>query len=448
MEIIDLTIKHFKELLSVFSLLMREHFQINRAYFFQKKNQIYEFVRMIQIPVLDLNPSNTINMIRFFRTNLIETIFPWLLARLHQKWHFIPFLDEYLFGVKSPNLEVKFMIYWNALEHLSNVFWKYKQKSKLLVKVKIEELHKVIKEYLKSIIKADIIFPYTNPIDLSDKNFLKIDNRPPIKTKILAMCKNIHLKLDNEEKSCISQVNYIRNKLFHAEYYLTDILNDFGEEFNLLNFSVQDFFIIVDKFELVLEKIILKLLKFVPQYFKFEQGYLQLKEIKLPSYREKIKEIKRKIDQRFSKKLNDDRAYLLNNFIENKKELLSEGKYINLLKYIENFKVRLQEIITNNYFQGKINTNVGFNEIEVKFLESLSGDYELKMPNFQGFFQGGIIIDGSILQSSRLFNNGEYSIEFELHKTEEIEQTNVDSKGMDIKGKFLTPLVDIKKLYK
>ena len=65
--------------------------------------------------------------------------------KIIKKKEYIPLISEYLTGrVKAPNIEMKFMLYWNALEHFAHTFWKKNQKSKFISKIKLKELNTCI----------------------------------------------------------------------------------------------------------------------------------------------------------------------------------------------------------------------------------------------------------------------------------------------------------------
>ena len=405
-ELINLVSDLFKPLLRIFSLFLREILSISKIYILKKKNHIHEFIRMIEIPFSYIEISNTPNLIQFISISLVETYFPWLLARMCRKHQFLPFIDEYLFGkLKSPSLEIKFMMYWNALEHLANIFWKGTSS------------------------KSD-----------------------PIRKKIDAMCKRIHVNLNEDDMVVINNIYFIRNELFHSTYFLKNIVTKFKTVFNLQYFIINDFNKICKKFELILEKILLKLLNFIPYYFELKISkrfdlfhFLEVKKIKLPSLQKQKQKKEKEIDQRFGKKFENHREWELHHLIESKKELLRYGKYLSVIKFLDKFKVRISKTKRKKYFNGVINTRFGFSKIYLKFIDNKKGKFKLLIPNY-GTFLNGILIDGSTFYSTKSYDNSKYSLEFQLFKTNEISPIIPYAKLKEVKGRFITKIIDIKKV--
>ena len=112
-----------------------------------------------------------------------------------------------------------------------------------------------------------------------------------------------------------------------------------------------------------------------------------------------------KINERFSVIHNDPIQHHLYWLLEEKKELLRYKKYINILGFLERFKLNIKRLIYDQSFTGYINTVIGFDEIKVQFLENFKGKFLIKYPDDEIVFTDGIIIRRSPFFSRVKINN-------------------------------------------
>ena len=410
-------------LINLFSLFLRNFFNIKRIYFFKKKNYGYEFYRLIDVNNVNKEVSDEPQLIQILYVDGVETVFPWLLQRMYRKKEYIPLIFEYLTGrVKAPNIEMKFMLYWNALEHFSHYFWINKGKSKFISKTKLKEFNDCVKEKIKSIEQDDILFPNITLKDLKKKGYLRVSSRPPIKEQVFSLIKRIRIdKPLKDVKDLINKIYYIRNRLFHAKYYLEDILEGFREKFNCPDFNMDDFTTLLKKFELFFEYLILKHLKIIPNYFDYRISkrwknfhFLEWKKFRLPSYLRKIEIEKSKIDNRFKQKYDNRREYELNSFLYDKEEQLRKGKYLSIVKFISKFSQRIKEYTQNNFFIGFTNTRTGFSEIQIKFKDNLSGSFRIQNSERHTHFTDGYIIGESPVVSKISIKGSNYELRYDF----------------------------------
>ena len=441
-------------LINLFSLFLRNFFNIQRIYIFKKKIYGYEFFRLIDVFNHNQEVSEDSQLIQTLYVDGVETVFPWLLHRIYQKKDYLPLISEYLTGrVKAPNNEMKYMLYWNALEHFAHTFWKKNQKSKLISKTKLKELNNCIIEKINSFNQEDILFPNVTLNDIKKKGYLKVSSRPPIKEQVFSLIKRIRMDSSLKNvKDLINKVYYIRNKLFHANYYLKDILESFRDKFNCPYFNVDDFIEIIKEYELFFEFLILKYFKIIPNYFDYKLSkrwkhfhFLEWKKIKLPSYLLENEIRNNKIDERFKKKYENRKDSELNSFLCDKAEHLSRGKYTSLMKFIGRFNQRLKKQTQNNNFIGYTNTRTGFSKIQIKFTDTLKGSFSILNSIRYAHFINGYIIDESPVFSKMIINGSTYRLSFDFSAIRSY-PINIGAEYDQINGEFKTLIRDIQKL--
>ncbi len=267
------------------------------------------------------------------------------------------------------------------------------------------------------------------------------------------MCEKIHIKLTEDEKQIIRMINFLRNKLFHEEYYLYKLIRIFAKKFKFQEFKEKDFIEISQKFVLVLEKILLKFFRIVPNYFnlkiskRFENfHFLEWKKITLPSYLRNKKIKDKKISQRYSKKFTDLREHYLFEYNEDKKDLLHNGKFIPLLKFIRNLDSRINIYSKKSFIEGFIDTRLGRKKIYLKFKKDLKGKYKLIRINDHTTYLGGFVIRGSNFTPLKKCKYNDYALYFKLYVSKETTPHRSDAKYLTVKGRFITLLKDIRRV--
>ena len=448
-EILELIKNHFKNALSLFSMLFRELFYIKTVFIFEKKLTFYEFFRMIKIPIFHKEKANTPNLMQVIFRRDVEKLFPILLVKLEKNKVFLPFIEEHLVGrIRSQNIMIEFMANWNTLEHITNIFWKSKGKTRVLKKEKAREITKIIKKKIKIIKEKDLEFPI---ISLKKwKKGVSFYNIPPILEKIRVMCKNIHLNLSEDEILTIKKVNYLRNRLFHEIYNIEELNNEFSKEFNITNFQTKDYDLLNAKFLLILEGILLRLLNFTPRCFEIVKRndylhYLKWKMIKTPfKLREQdINDLIIAEHEKRDKSNKDHINFIMRDYLEGKQQIFFRGKYIPLLKLFDRIIKRINCFLTKSIIVGEIETNIyGKRKILLQFKENLKGIYYSQREDDH-------VSVGFVKSSSQFISIPHkkylgYQLTFELLGSQETSHYSHKRKVIKIDGEFLTLLIDIK----
>lgn len=446
-EILEVVKDQFKFLLNLFSFIFRELFFIKTIYIFQKKLTFYEFIRMIKIPIFHKETSNDTQLIQAVFRRDVENLFPILLLRLKKNDKYLPFIEEYLTSrTRTRNIIIQYMISWNNLEHLTNIFWEIKGETKLFESRKVAQINKII----KSAKEDDIAFPYISLEEVNDKIFF--NNIPPILTKIRIMCKKIHLTLTEEEFITIKKAHYIRNRLFHKVYDISKINDKFRRKFNLPDFQTKGYGYIIRKFLMVLEKILLRLFQFTPRCLKIyepSQYFHNLKWKKMGIYSKK--EEKDIYDFIFNSRNNIDsleinhKNHIINQFLEVKQKIFFRGKYISLLKLLNHLNERISFLLKRSIIIGYVDTKFhNKNRILLQFKENLKGIYYVKRK--EDHLAVGYVQPSTTFISTPNENYNGYQIEFELIKTQESSRHHLKKEQIKINGEFFTLLIDIKKI--
>ena len=444
-EILEVVKNHFKHILNLFSFIFRELFYIKSVYIFKKKSTFYEFFRMIKIPIFHKETSNDSQLIQIVFRRDVEDLFPILLLRLKKNEKYLPFIEEYLFSrIRAGNIMLQFMVSWNTLEHLTNIYWKLRGGTKLFKKDKVEEINSLI----KNINEDDIKFPFISLEEI--KKRVSFHNRPPILILIREMCKKIHLKLDEDEFLTIRQVHYIRNNLFHRLYDISELNEDFSTKFKLKDFQTKDYGNLIMKFMLILDKILLRLFQFTPTCLKIIKSdqyfhHLEWKKINVYSKRKEIDINKLILNSRKKDDLSKlgNRDYIIKEFLDIKKKIFFRGKYISLLKFLDHLKERINYFLKKSIIIGSVDTQIhGKKKILLQFKENLKGIYYAKRVDDH---TSVIFVQSSKFSSIPNEDYNAYQIRFELFTTEEFHNICFKREYIKIKGEFFTLLIDIKK---
>jgi len=440
----------FKPLLIIFSFLFSEIFTIKKAFFFRKYYYGYKFIRMLETPDFHKEISKKSKLKEIIYQDDVEVIFPFILARMCGKERYLEFIDGYLVGkIRSSYVGNKISNYWNCFEHFAQRYCKEKKKTKILNKKTKKNLNKIVKGALNLIKQEDIKFPNLKLQQILSQGLLLPDNSPPILNKIFYMCYKKHIKLSDEEKKLVKMINDIRNKLYHEETYLTHLLGQLAKKFKLADPTLLDIAKFSQKFSLIIEKVILRFFKIIPNYFilakKDYYHFLKYKEIKLPSLKTKRQRQKEFIEERFNMEGLTGRERRFKHLIYDKKELLREGKYLFLIKYLERFKLEFQQLTYDNYVSGAFKGDKGTMNVNIRLKGDLKGDIEFLSKNKLEIYS---ITKGEFkFQSNINASNNNFGIEF-IPLLKKISYTHYADleKNTNPTGKFLTLMIDIKEL--
>lgn len=263
------------------------------------------------------------------------------------------------------------------------------------------------------------------------------------------MCYKMHIKLSNEEKKIVKMINDIRNKLYHEETYLTHLLGQLAKKFKLADPTLLDIAKFSQKFSLIIEKVILKFFKIIPNYFTLTKKdyyhFLKDKEINLPSLRTKRQRQKEFLEERFNMEGLTGREWRVKHLLYDKRELLREGKYLSLIKYLERFKLKFQQLTYDNCVSGAFKGDKGTLNVNIRFKGDLKGDIEFLSENELEIYS---MIKGEFkFQSNMNASNNNFGIEF-IPLLKKISYTHHadPEKNTNPIGKFLTLMIDIKEL--
>lgn len=446
---LEIVKNHFKFVLSLFSMLFRELLYIKTVYIFEKKSNFYKFYRMIKIPIFPKKESNASSLIQFIFRRDVEKSFPILLVRLEKNNVYLPFIEEHLVGrIESQNMMIEIMANWNTLEHITNIFWKTKEKTRVLKKEKARQMTKIIKKHIKNITLEDLEFPL---ISLEDwKKNVAFFNKPPILEKIKGMCKKKHITLTQNDLLSIRKMNYLRNRLFHEIYDIRELNNKFSRKFNISNFQTKDYGLLNAEFLLILERILLRLIEFTPRCFKIVKSndyshHLKWRKINTPlKLREyDINDIILGEKGKNDGSDNEFRDYMMRKFIEGKRKILFRGKYLSILKFLSRSINRINNLLTNSIIVGDVETKIhGKRRILLQFSENLKGLYYSSREDDHVHVQ--FVKSPSQFTSVRHFKYHGYNLTFELIPTQENSHHSMKREIIKIDGRFITLLIDIK----
>ena len=448
-EILETVKNHFKYLLNLFSFIFREFFYTKTVYIFERHSTFYRFVRMIKTPIFHKETTNSLQLIQVVWRRDTENLFPILLLRLKRNKQYLPFIEEFLFSrIRAGNIIVKFMVGWNTLEHLTNIYWSFNKKlrgkTKLFNKAKKKEINKTIKNFSEE----DIKFPYISSEEIKER--VSFQNRPPILVLIRELCNRIHLRLDDDEFLTIQQVHFIRNKLFHRVYGIREINEDFSKKFNLNEFHEKEYIPILSKFMLILEKIMLRLFQFIPvclQLNKMNDYWHYLKWKKMQVYsRRKEKDINQIIIDSWEKRDPDelnDKDFYIGKLLEEKQPIFFRGKFISLLKLLNRLNKKIKDLLENSLIAGDVDTRMhGKGRILLQFKEFLNGIYYTEREDDNTAV--------NFVESSTQFKSIPYNkdygfyLTFEMFLKSESSELSFNRESIKIEGEFLTLLIDIK----
>jgi hypothetical protein len=449
-ETLEIIKNHFRFVLSLFSMLFREFFFIKTVFIFEKKSTFYKFHRMIKIPIFHEEASDIPELLQFISRRDVEKSFPILLVRLEKNNVYLPFIEEHLVGrIRSQNIMIEFMANWNTLEHITNIFWKIKEKTRVLKKEKARQITKIIKKHIKHISEEDLEFPLISLKDWKDN--VAFYNNPPILEKIKGLCKNIHLKLTEDDFLIIKKVNYLRNRLFHEIYDIRELNNEFSRDFNISEFQTKDYGFLNAVFLLILERILLRLLKFTPRCFKLVKRnkfshHLKWRNINTPF---KLREqdindiILAEREKRDSSENNHD-EFIMRKILEVKQKIFFRGKYLSLLKFLNRSINRINNFLTSSIIVGDIETKIhGKSKILLQFRDNLKGIYYSKRESDHTAVE--FVKSQSQFTSVPHKKYRGYNLTFELFRTHETSQLSFKKELIKINGEFFTLMIDIKR---
>ena len=444
-EILETVRNHFKYLLNLFSFIFREFFFIKTVYIFERHSTFYRFVRMIKTPIFHKETTNSLQLMQFVWRRDTENLFPILLLRLKRNKQYLPFIEEWLFSrIRAGNIIVKFMVGWNTLEHLTNIYWKLRGETKLFEKAKKVEINETIRNFSKD----DIKFPYISSEEI--KKRVSFYNGPPILTLIQELCNRIHVRLDDDEFLTIQQVHFIRNHLFHKVYGIRKINEAFSKKFNLNEFHEKEYIPILRKFMLISEKIMLRLFQFIPGCLQIEKmndyfHYLKWKKMGVYSKR-KEKDINQIIIDSWKKKNPDeleDRDFYTGKLFEEKQTIFFRGKFLSLLKLLNKLDKKIKDLLENSLIAGNVDTRMhGRGRVLLQFKENLNGFYYAEREDDNT----GVNYVRTLTQFKSIPHEEYHGfhLTFEILLKHESSELSFNRERIKIEGELLTMLIDIK----
>lgn len=165
----------------------------------------------------------------------------------------------------------------------------------------------------------------------------------------------------------------------------------------------------------------------------------------LPSLKIKKQHQKKSHEEHFNIEGLTERERRVKHLIYDKKELLREGKYLFLIKYLKRFKLKFQQLTHDNYVSGTFKGDKGTLNVNIKFKGDLKGDIEFLSGNKPEIYS---ITRGEFkFQSNMNASNNNFGIEF-IPLLKKISYTHHadPEKNTNPTGKFLTLMIDIKEL--
>lgn len=439
---------HFKPLIILFEFFLRELFTITAVYIFKKNKCGYDFIHMLKRPDFykELSRKNQLKKIIFIED--VEHRFSRILTRFWGNERYLEYIEEYLTGkLKSFYVNDKLSHYWNSLEHLARRYCKDKDLNKILNDTKLSRINRVITQVLDFLREEDIIFPGLRIEQIRSGNLIRLRNEAPIRRMIFYLCDKLKIGLTDDEISLINIIHFIRGKLFHETYYIMHYAEEISRRYNLENFNLRDFGELSIKFSLLVEKIFMKFFKIIPNYFILNEDnelyhFLINKPFVMPYLRIRRDQNRRDLNESFNHIGLTLKQGQLKRLRFEKKELLRNGRFINILKFMDRFRQNFKELSQNRYFSGLLKGGNRMLEVELKFKDNLEG-------NINFIFGKRLQIERLIreeLKFQSLYNElyYNYGIEFELLLKKVTYEDITDFRSLNT-GKFLTLMIDLKK---
>jgi len=376
--------------------------------------------------------------------NDVEVIFPFILARICGKEKYLEFIDGYLAGkAKSFYIGNKISNYWNCLEHFAQRYCKEKGKTRIMSRKVMKNLNKIVKGALNLVTQEAIEFPNLYLTQVLSKGLLLPYNNPPINDKITYMCYKKNIRISEDEEKIIKMIYEIRNKLYHEEAYLTNLLGALARKFGLTDPTLVDIAKFSKKFSLIVEKIILRFFKIIPNYFNVEQGeyhyYLNHKVINLPSLLSRRQRENERLEERLDRSGLTSREASIKSIFNDKRDLCRRGKFISIIKFISRFKANLHNLTHVNYVSGVFRGSNRFLNVNIRFKGNLKGELEIlyrDLAEITAIRRGEINFQSDLTPST---NNFRMEFKLLLERTTHSFNTNPT-------GEFLTFLNDINEL--
>ena len=448
----------FNPLLIILSFLLMNIVFIKRSFIIEKNNSLSQFKRYFQISYENILEQRDTSLIQDFDKELrkLEVYLPLLLFQTFGKIDYLYVIEDYLEAkLRNFSIEVQIIRYWNALEHLSELFWNKRGKNRLLTDTKYKNLSEKINAFSVTIKEEDVVFPNTTLDRAKELLNSKINNYPSIKDEIFEMCKRIRFNLDRYNyEELIRRMYWIRNELFHRGPPLRTLAIEYGNNFHLPNFTLKDLSREILIFGGLIEKIFLTLLGFMPKYlyleerdelnYKLRWRLLGFSKSYIIPRLERINHLLHLSSRSFS--LDADQLKL--SLLENEKAYLSYScKKVTLISFL---CLRLFPLIDNDLhnpnLKGKIETSLGALDIQIKFIDAingiLKGNYVAYAKN-NNEFRWWMDCKGSFFKSEI---SSEYHLEFEFIPTTNIFSTTPETKFISKKeliGFFETFIIDI-----
>lgn len=439
----------FKPLIILFEFFLREKFAISTIYVFKKLSCGYRFIRMLKQHNSYKDLSNKSKLKEIIYIEDIEHRFSKILTRFWGKESYTEDIEEYLTGkLLSFYVTDKISHFWNSLEHLAHRYCKERDLDRLLNDKKLGIINGVILGVLKLLEEKDIVFPNLKKAHILSGNLIKLKNKPPITNKIFYLCDKIHFNLTNDEKNLIRVIYFIRNKLFHETQYILHYARQIAKRLNIPNFNYRNLGEIEIKFSLLVERIFMKFFRIIPNYFELKRKELYHKLTNksyiIPYLRNKRNK------KRVERKTFLNRAGLtpkqaqLKRLKYDKKRLLANEKFLNVMKFLERFKSRFKNFTQKRYISGLLKGDNQMLEIELKFKDDLEGDINFL---FGTWIQIQLLIRDK-LKFRSLYNKpfNYYGIEFEIFITGASNELKAPWKIQSTPtGNFQTLLIDFRR---
>jgi len=347
--------------LNILSFLCSFIFTINRIFIFKKVQNFYKFWRMISHSINNKESLNSRNLVIFTPFDSLENYFNDTKAIQKINDSYYKIINEFLFGkLKTSTLEIKLMLLWNTLEHLTAVYCKDRKLTKVLNKEKLGILNDILDKEKLKLKEEDIIFPGISIKELN-KRLLKIPNYVPVRDKVNLMISDIYKEPEKIE-DLILLVKEIRDKMYHYGIPINDLLKKIKNRLGLSKFDFQELIYKISEFQKFIEEIFLRIFKLIPdhlQVFNFHRSG-NLYEWKVdPSILKKYR--------------NKD---LINDILKVKEYYTRKKTYGSIIQYIEHTLLPLlNSNLYENEIEGVLKSDNNQLNVKIVFLNNFLGDF-------------------------------------------------------------------------
>ncbi len=351
-----------RPILSILSFLCSFIFKINRIFVFKKTQNFFKFWRIISHSLNNEKGFDSRNLVIFTPFEIFEEYFNNTLSCQGINDSYYGIIGEFLYSkLKTSTLEIKLMILWNTLEHLTAIYCKERGLKTILNKKKLGHLNDVLKIEKLKLKKEDIEFPGISVKDIN-KRLLKVHNWIPVLNKVKLMLFDLYNKKLKKTEDLVLLIKKFRDKMYHHGTHVNDLLEYIKKKQGLSKFDFQDLIDKTYEFERFIEELLLRLFKLIPDHLKIINFH---NSDNLYEWKEEpfVSKIYRSED-------------IMNEILNAKDHYTRKKRYGSIIKYIERSLLPLiNSSLYENEIEGIIFSVNKQKNVKIKFINEFSGEF-------------------------------------------------------------------------